>query len=96
MQIKSEIPESKKAQLWRLLICAEGSDGMLRSNARRYILPECQLCLVYMLGPIISENDPHFLLHRSLWPTNLEINLKLCLYEVVSGWSLTIVLIIDH
>ena len=29
-----------------------------------------------MLGPIILENDPPFLLHGSLWPTNLEKNLK--------------------
>ena len=31
---------------------------------------------VDMLGPTISENDPPFLLHWSLRPTNFEKNLK--------------------
>ena len=37
-----------------------------------------------MLGPIISENDPPFLLHRSLRPTNLEKNLKPCGFRQIN------------
>ena len=40
-----------------------------------------------MLGPINSANDPPFLLHGSLRPTNLEKNLKPCCLLFQNGSS---------
>ena len=46
-----------------------------------------------MLGPIISENDPPFLLHGSFRPTNLEKNLKPCIICIISGVDVYLALV---
>ena len=47
------------------------------------------------LGPSFQKMTHHFLLHGSLWPTNLENNLKPCLLNEINVYSLHIILYVS-